>query len=382
MNWSTDIGKDCLNRPQFDDSTNKCSFIERFLENCKFVLDNFDLFVLSSNCGILRQSLPISVDQFIIEGRIRDKLFENSGNWRKESNLSTSSFLPSQTSISRRFVCIQKLLYLELSSSNIASDAVLTISNIEQFSNVSSLIGHNMIRELCQYLRSLEVEIIFTCDHITEKDLFYFASSGLFLVDRIPSDQLELLASKCSCDCYSDPSHIFNANFIEKESSNSIFGACRWIDTVAISGNSDPYIKVGGITSVNSRYPCQLLLRVGTALTCRIYKRIIRRCLKATIAAFRSPSDSSFSSIPLLVPGGGAAEMSWSLLWSRVATILSKSLIVSDKVDISQSSSCGVLAVFISDNLMRRIAKYDDLMLHSMISLCSVISKAYLGASL
>jgi hypothetical protein len=116
------------------------------------------------------------------------------------------------------------------------------------------------------------------------------------------------------------------------------------------------YLRVIGIVSSalkssnlneDSMIP-QLVLQSNSTVTTLLCSRLIIRCIKSTIASLISstkPIESmkdvdreTFSKSIILLPGAGASEMGWSILWSCISNELSNfhssSLNNDDSVDI------------------------------------------------
>lgn len=161
--------------------------------------------------------------------------------------------------------------------------------------------------------------------------------------------------------------------------------------------------------------PQQLVLCGGSSLTNGCYVSVLKRCLRTALYALQHGGseclgDNSTATLPSVdggdnnddgddddadsssdcmdvVPGGGAAELGWSILWEQVA----------EQLHMEEGSSCdglhavgeatavgsyeeriGNLVTSIASRIGRRIAALNPLALPECISLCAIISQSYL----
>lgn len=151
-----------------------------------------------------------------------------------------------------------------------------------------------------------------------------------------------------------------------------------------------------------SALPQQLILHGASALVVGVYVNLLRRCLKVVAASLQEEGTSSSCSgsgeqyNAVLVPGAGAGELTWSLLWSQLASYLSNCDMSdarrSSKDENSQTTSLRAVACTeggtledvlrplvscLGEAIARRLAHSCPVALPECVHLCEILSAAY-----
>jgi len=157
----------------------------------------------------------------------------------------------------------------------------------------------------------------------SDQQLFLLANCGFTVVDKVPMPHLRYLTERAGCVLHT---HLLAclAPDAPVQSLGSYLTQVRPLLLGDETHNRRLFYRLRGLQSMDSSGPRQAVLFSSNSLTASTYRRLIRRCLRVLeVALQRDRSEGDVEEDRLVVvPGAGAGELSWALLWGQVASCL------------------------------------------------------------
>lgn len=360
-------------------------------KRCCYALSNYDTIVLSTvrEGAALSDSYCTVFDEVIINGNLRD----NTSLGRKAPH---GGF---------RFVCIQELLQRFCASTTITSNVTVESNAHNQLASFSS--GRLMqIKHLVGCLLDNSISLIFCCDRVDDAELFEMSARGMTIMDCVPIAHLQLLTLRGNTKLWQSAANMIETLGGVTGDGDRPYAVLGKVERMRLS-KSEPSYRITGLDSGDLRgyiaqnLPPQIVLLCSSNAAGAIYNRLLRRCLLIASSSSSSGQNeekdeekiisdtggheraSGMSSC--LVPGAGASEMAWSLMWRMVGELLeSNSAALPDKLEALESDTLAFflqpLVVGISSRILDRLVLNigtNRLALLQMISLCKALSAAY-----
>lgn len=343
--------------------------VDGLLWRSRRALSNYDALVLTTvrEGAALSESYCAAADEIFIDGNLRDN---------------TSLLGKTQD---YRFVCVKELLQRVHASTTMTSS--VTVHSSSSPSSPVSCGRLMQIQRLVNGLVEAKISLIFCSDRVQEAaELFEISSRGITVMDCVPGSFLELLALRSKVQLWSSPADLLQSLF----AGNCFHATLGAVEKVRLDAKSGPSYRITGLHAAgavddDSSLPPQLVLLCSSRSAGTMYNRSIRRCLVIAGGGAQvlqeMVDDKVGSNDSCLVPGAGAGEMAWSLLWSLV----SKTLVIGHKEAESGTLASALLpmATAISSRILLRMESrscFTHAALQQAISLCEGISSSYTQA--
>lgn len=377
-------------------------------ENFDHVLNHFNFFVQAHiGGGVLDQSYILSNDALLIEGRCK-----NNFTFVNESPISSNQL---NSNIYLRFIIIYAFSSYINQSNPSGGSSSMQLATVLQVGSFADLVSQyqTSVRSFAEFLQFLKmkynVQVIFTTTEVSGSLLHEIAAEGITIVDRVPPVQLTYLSEKVSVRVWESELDIIQseartaAGANESPSRSAPVGQLSYLHivylrpktydpAVCLRGLQPPHTSRDTFPSDSARSNCpvpQLVLRVESEAIGRLYTNMIHRCLTA-IAATKShgrPPSAGLDSGRLLVPGGGAAEMAWSLLWERVADRIGQPALAASASEARGAESASTALESVANQLSERVLARLDKTISgesnqvsakvNIIWLCRLLASAY-----
>lgn len=219
------------------------------------------------------------------------------------------------------------------------------------------------------------------------------------------------MAGRSNCSLYATVDEVFLAGPTLQ------FGKFNYLERCILGSRQEVHYKICGIQYNNKdttvlcpSSPRQLILQGTSQLSVGVLVSMLKRSLKVVLSSLGCPAVSSSSSrtnVPIfdfacstdvVVPGAGAGELGWSLLWRQVAILVEKSssgavptendvpeissICTKDTQDYSFEEAVGPLVQFIGAALISRLSASHADSLSECAPLLHILSDAYLQVPL
>lgn len=386
---------------------NSCTTEANFCQICEHALHYFNFLVQVYIGGALHQSYVLSKNAFLLEGRCKNNFTILS----RESHVTIGK----RDRLSSRYIIIHTLKSLANQTTSCGTDTTIQPITVVQVYSFSDLINQyktsvQSIAEILQFLKwKYHVEVIFTTTEISGSLLHEIAAAEMTIVDQVPPEQLLFLAMKTNVRIFDSEYELMqpesNTLFAENTPS-SFFGELNYLQNVHLRPKTyDPVVCIVGLqmltdhtgkmadlstTNASVFDLPQLVIKAESEAIGRLYLNMIRRCLTAAVATKAHCKSSPNGDLSrMLVPGGGAAEMAWSIVWELVAGVLEQHMsdtrlpcaaVESSVAQPSLESVAGTLSKSILDQVHIRfpdgMAMQQGTLL-DLISLCRILARAY-----
>eukprot|EP01041_Mallomonas_annulata_P006130 gene6130-12413_t len=309
--------------------------------------------------------------------------------------------------------------------SNVQS-SILNISSLSSLINLKDT-GVSSICDLIPLLNKHKIKAVITSSEIIGEALYIFTQANITVIDRVPMENMEILSKRVNCRVWSTiPDCIRDINDTPPLDTSSLSpfsvdlrdttccGCCVSMDQFSLGGRgSDPCVRLRGLRRSGSGSSGQRDVNINTndipipsndledeggredkidededidgeccsafqlVLSCdsntggTILCGLLCRCLRAVVAIWSHRNDGlrhkDDGLSMVCVPGGGAAEMAWSFLWTLVGRILAGSIhsVALQTKDIDP------------EHMSVNDRRLQVSMLSSLVELCEGISSAY-----
>ena len=221
---------------------------------------------------------------------------------------------------------------------------------------------------------------------------------------QVPMQHLILLSQKCGCQLFE---HLFEAtSHYDKADARTTpaytSSSFECIERLLLGTSSESmrvFLKIVGLNcsrETQLRGGRQMILYCANKVTGREYLRTISRCLKAAIFALsdtncvassvRQGSDYSTGGL-VAVPGCGAAELSWAMLWNGIGNYIMSHL-QAEKMSIEGSppvpssrsnleTAIASLVKLLADRFLQGLKNRPHIPAVVAVELCGIISRCY-----
>lgn len=205
---------------------------------------------------------------------------------------------------------------------------------------------------------------------------------------------MEYGVRRCECTLFENIPEL-----MERQDSVSSTPRIAYVERLVLGTNIEVHLLLRGIVfprePQRKHIPQQLILHGNSAMAVGVYVNMLRRCLKVMRTASHNGGRSGTAEFgDVLVPGAGAGELAWSVLWSQLAAYLSKCSVheLRDRTSggvppglnhATTDQSCDLLlameplVTFLGDAILSHLARTCPAALPECVSLCETISAAY-----
>mmetsp|Transcript_29294 Transcript_29294/g.40256 ORF Transcript_29294/g.40256 Transcript_29294/m.40256 type:complete len:417 (+) Transcript_29294:367-1617(+) len=218
----------------------------------------------------------------------------------------------------------------------------------------------------------------------SDQQLFLLANSGITVIDQVPLSHLRYLVERAGCVLHP---HLLACLAPGSQALSSHLTELQPLLLGDQTHSRRLYYRLRGLPSSSGCGSTQVLLFSSNSLTASTYRRLIRRCLRVLEVALQDDriDEAAEEDRLVVVPGAGAGELSWSLLWGQVASCLQENYSMGygeEEVFPSADSLPGEttltqrlrpLARFLSYRLTRGSAGLSD----TAVEVCESLSEAY-----
>jgi hypothetical protein len=286
------------------------------------ILNNFDVYFVSSSIGNMSESYVVPGDQVLVEGNCRDI------NFLSAKNKSPNGAKPF------RYVCISRF---GCEGSDAVGSSTVTLQLAGDLTSLSSVKAYDVntvvMMNVLKLLAQEEIQVILSSASATKLSpgiLYHMSRDGIVLIDSIPPAQLAFLGKSREVAVCADP-RAFLDQFLDRAADT--IGHFTQLERVSMGfGAGQSYLRLCGCIDREDRGKRrgggirQAVVRgSGSPVVTGMYRRLLKRSLKV-IQAFHAHKACIYA-----LPGCGINEMSWSIIWDEITAILENGLRSQDK---------------------------------------------------
>ena len=300
--------------------------IRQFQHTCSYILDNIDVFIISTKIGSFHDSYVLGKRKYMLEGRLQEQ---------------SSLFLPTSDEVqigednskNFRFVCIKHIDF------SLHTPISVEMKDSQDMKSVFTMCKSHLSNAF-RNLSNCGVQVIFTSDNVYGDVLFLLKSFRLRVVDRVPLNHLIGLTAFASIqaidDC--DSLSISKDETLESIMRNCV-GSFQYADKIVYSPD-ESFIIMHSVNRGSTYYGresdskvgnlSQMILHgSGSESIAYLYKRLIKRCLKLVTTAkiFTADvisDDCNDGSVDYVyvAKGMGTVEIAWCQLLRKIIAAL------------------------------------------------------------